>query len=106
MRAVPVHLDAGAGFRFALGVSADVRAAVQHHHVQAQLGGASFRDRQPEQAGPDDQQIGHCVDWASTTSTRPPATITTPSQASGVTLSPSTTTLDPMISSRPSALNG
>jgi len=56
------------------------------------------------QGGP--RTAGQALFWASTTRTSPPATRKAPSQASGCTFSCSTTTLDPMISNRPSALNG
>ena len=59
VRPVPVHLDAGAGFRGAPGVAADVRPPVDHDDAQTQFGGAPLGDRQSEESGPDDQHVGH-----------------------------------------------
>jgi hypothetical protein len=50
---VPVHLDAGLGFGLTVSIPTDVRAPIEDQYAQAHLGGAPFRDRQPEEAGTD-----------------------------------------------------
>ena len=61
---VAVHLDAGLLFLFAVGVAADVVAAVDDDYLQAQLSGGLFCDCQAEKARPyDDEVSGHKLSW-------------------------------------------
>ena len=50
VRAVAVDLDAGLGLGLAVGVAADVGPAVEHEDAQSELGRATLRDRQAEEA--------------------------------------------------------
>ena len=60
VRTIAVHLDAGLLFLFAVGVAADVVAAVEDDDLQAQLSGGLFCDCQAEEARPyDDKVSGH-----------------------------------------------
>ena len=59
MGAVLVHLDAGLGLGRAVGVAADVVAAVEDEDLQAQVVGTPLGDGESEQAGADDDEI--CV---------------------------------------------
>ena len=58
MRAVDVHLDAGLLVELAVGVAAEVVAALEHEDLQAQLGGAALGDGEAEEAGADDDEVG------------------------------------------------
>ena len=61
---VTVHLDARLLFLFAVGVAADVVAAVDDDYLQAQLSGGLFCDCQAEKARPyDDEVSGHKLSW-------------------------------------------
>ena len=53
-----MHLDPGLRIGRAVRVAADVVAPLEDEHAQAELGGAPFGDRQPEEAGADDDEIG------------------------------------------------
>ena len=57
VRAVDVHLDAGLRLGLAVGVAAEVVAPLEDQHLQPELGGAAFGDRQAEEAGSDDDEI-------------------------------------------------
>lgn len=50
--AVPVDLDSGLLFRFAVCVASDVMPAVDDNNLQAQLGGCLFCDRQAKKPDP------------------------------------------------------
>jgi hypothetical protein len=64
VRTVAVHLDAGLLFLFAVGIAADVMAAVENDDLQAQLSGGLFCDCQAEEARPyDDEVSGHKISW-------------------------------------------
>jgi hypothetical protein len=61
---VPVHFDAGLLFLFAVGIAADVVAAVEDNDLQAKLSGGLFCDCQAEKARPyDDEVSGHKISW-------------------------------------------
>src|SRR5215469_10954046 len=55
--AIPVHLDAGSRLGLAVGVAADVRAALDHQHPQPEIACAALGHRQPEEAGPDHDEV-------------------------------------------------
>src|SRR5450755_565895 len=57
VRAVAVYLYAGLRFRLAVGVPADVLAAVDDQDAQAQVVSTSLRDGEPEEAGADDHEV-------------------------------------------------
>ena len=57
MRAVDVHLDPGLGVGLAVGVATEVVATLEHEHLQPELVGAAFGDRQSEEAGSDDYEV-------------------------------------------------
>ena len=60
VRTVAVHFDAGLLFLFAVGIAADVVAAVDDDYLQAQLSGGLFCDCQAKEARPyDDEVSGH-----------------------------------------------
>jgi hypothetical protein len=55
--AVPVHLDAGLRFHLAVCVATDVRTSVDDQHLETQLVGCPFGDRQAEETRTDNEQI-------------------------------------------------
>ena len=55
--AVDVHLDAGLGLGLAVGVAAEVVATLEHQHLEVELSGAAFCDRQAEESGADDDEV-------------------------------------------------
>src|SRR5215831_4451576 len=57
VRAVLVHLDAGLRLGRAVGVAADMRAALDHQHPQPEIASAALGYRQPEEAGPDHDEV-------------------------------------------------
>ena len=57
VRAVAVDLDAGLGLVLGEGVAADVAAPVEDENALIELGGGALGDRQPEEAGADDDQV-------------------------------------------------
>ncbi|MCQ0016229.1 hypothetical protein [Actinomadura madurae] len=61
VRAVAVHLDARLRLGLAVGVSADVAAPVEHEDAQAEVGRASFGDRETEESGAGHHEIN--VHW-------------------------------------------
>ena len=69
MRAVAVHLDAGLGLGLAVGVAADVVAAVDDQHPLAQLGGHPLGDGEAEEPGADDDEVR--AGWRSRLATIP-----------------------------------
>ena len=58
MGAVLVHLDVGLGVALAVGVAAEVVAALEDEHAETQLLGAALGDGETEQAGADDDEVG------------------------------------------------
>ncbi len=58
MRAVLVHLDVGLRVALAVGVATEVVAALEDEHPQAQLLGAALGDREAEESGADDDEVG------------------------------------------------
>jgi hypothetical protein len=62
--AVPVDLNTGLPFLFAVGIAADVVAAVEDNHLQAKLSSGLLCDCQAKKAGPyDDKVSGHKISW-------------------------------------------
>ena len=57
MRAVAVHLDAGLGLDLAVGVAADVGAAVDDLNLEAEVVRAPLRNRETEEAGADNDDV-------------------------------------------------
>ena len=55
--AVDVHLDAGLGLGLAVGVAAEVVATLEHQHLEVELSGAAFCNRQAEESGADDDEV-------------------------------------------------
>jgi hypothetical protein len=62
--AVPVDLNTGLLFLFAVGIAANMVAAVDDNDLQAELSGSLFCDCQAKKAGPyDDKVSGHKISW-------------------------------------------
>src|SRR5215469_9151480 len=57
VRAVPVDLDPGPRLGLAVGVAADVRAPLDHQHPQSEIACAALGHREPEKAGPDNDEV-------------------------------------------------
>src|SRR5215469_3841340 len=57
VRAVPVHLNAGPRLGLAVGVAADVGAALDHQHPEPEVARAALGHGQPEEARPDHDEV-------------------------------------------------
>ena len=58
MGAVLVHLDVGLRVALAVRVAAEVVAPLEDEHAETELLGAALGDREAEQSGADDDEVG------------------------------------------------
>src|SRR5580765_2662458 len=53
-----MHLVTRVGIDAAMRIAADMASTLYHQHARAEFAGGAFRDRQPEESGTDNDEIG------------------------------------------------